>query len=215
MRAAEERRSEGRTHLTMPLRNSMKVPLQVEESAGARQDEEDVKDAPLDGDVEVGNVVEDEADELLVLVLAEVLDEALALERLAELDRRQAVLSEAVVKVARDCARGREREGQPAGRKRDRETRREVDALSWPWIASCSVILARSEPPTKPMTAFWRTCLRTSSMAGEAVCGQAAMGQLRAGAVKEEDGTHAASRRKSAVDVCRMRRKEGGGGEGQ
>lgn len=84
-----------------------------------------------------------------------------------------------------------------------------MNALSWPWIASCSVILARSEPPTKPMTAFWRTCLSTSSMAGEAVCRQAGTGQFGSGRVREEKGTHATGRRKGAVDICRARRDEG------
>lgn len=58
--------------------------------------------APLDGNVEVGNVVEDEADELLVLLLAEPLDEALRLELLAETDRSEAVLGKAKVKVVGD-----------------------------------------------------------------------------------------------------------------
>ncbi len=58
---------------------------------------------PLDWDVEVGNLVEDELYERLVLVLPEELDERLRRESLAELDGGEAVLSEAVVKVIPDC----------------------------------------------------------------------------------------------------------------
>lgn len=63
------------------------------------------RDVPLDGDVEVGDVVQDEPDELLVLFLAEPLDKALRLELLAETDRSQAVLGKAKVKVVGDCRR--------------------------------------------------------------------------------------------------------------
>ena len=62
-----------------------------------------IGNVPLDGDVEVGDVVQDEPDELLVLFLAEPLDKALRLELLAETDRRQAVLGKAKVKVVGDC----------------------------------------------------------------------------------------------------------------
>lgn len=55
------------------------------------------KRAALDGDVEVGNVVQAEVGKLLPLVLADPLDEAVGRELLAQLVRRQAVLGEAVV----------------------------------------------------------------------------------------------------------------------
>jgi len=58
--------------------------------------------AALDGDVEVGDVVQDEAHELLVLVLANPLDEAVGGELLAELVGRQAVLGEAEVEEGGD-----------------------------------------------------------------------------------------------------------------
>ncbi len=57
--------------------------------------------AALDGDVEVGDVVQDEADELLVALLAEPADEAVARQRGAQLERRQPVLAEAEVEQAR------------------------------------------------------------------------------------------------------------------
>lgn len=60
------------------------------------------KGAALDGDVEVRHVVQDEVDELLVLVLADPLDEAVGRQRLAQLVRRQAVLGEAEVEERRD-----------------------------------------------------------------------------------------------------------------
>jgi len=47
--------------------------------------------------------VEDELDELLVARLAEELDERLGCERLAQLDRSQAILGEAIVEVIPDC----------------------------------------------------------------------------------------------------------------
>lgn len=65
------------------------------------------KGAALDGDVEVGNVVQAKVDELLVLGLADPLDEAVGGQGLAELERRQAVLGEAKVKERRDGGAGR------------------------------------------------------------------------------------------------------------
>lgn len=59
--------------------------------------------SPLDGDVQVGNVVEDELYHLLVVLLTEVPDEGLGRELLTELVGRQAVLGEAVVEVIDDC----------------------------------------------------------------------------------------------------------------
>lgn len=59
--------------------------------------------APLDRDVEVRNVVEDEVRELLVLLLADPADEGLLRERLAELVRGQAVLREEVVELVEGC----------------------------------------------------------------------------------------------------------------
>lgn len=60
------------------------------------------KSAALDGDVEVGNVVETKVDELLVLGLADPLNEAVGRECLAVLVRRQAVLGEAKVEESLD-----------------------------------------------------------------------------------------------------------------
>lgn len=60
------------------------------------------KRAALDGDVQVRDVVQDEADELLVVVLADPLDERVRRERHAHADRRQAVLSEAEVEEVGD-----------------------------------------------------------------------------------------------------------------
>jgi hypothetical protein len=56
----------------------------------------------LDGDVQVGNVVQDKVGQLLVLVLADPLDEAVGGQRLAQLVRGQAVLGEAVVEEGGD-----------------------------------------------------------------------------------------------------------------
>ncbi len=60
------------------------------------------KGSALDGDVEVGNVVQAKVDELLVLGLADPLDEAVGGQRLAELEGCQAVFREAKVKEGRD-----------------------------------------------------------------------------------------------------------------
>jgi hypothetical protein len=60
------------------------------------------KGSSLDGDVQVGNVVQDKIDQLLVLVLADPLDEAVGGQRLAQLVRGQAVLGEAVVEEGGD-----------------------------------------------------------------------------------------------------------------
>ena len=60
------------------------------------------KGAALDGDVEVGDVVQAEVGELLVLFLAEPLDEAVGGELLAQLVGRQAVLAEAEVEEGGD-----------------------------------------------------------------------------------------------------------------
>lgn len=61
----------------------------------------------LDGDLEVGDVVQDEAHELLVAVLADPGDEAGRRQRLAALESRQPVLREAVVKQLLDRHVGR------------------------------------------------------------------------------------------------------------
>jgi hypothetical protein len=60
------------------------------------------KGSALDGDVEVGNVVQAEVGELFVLVLADPFDEAVAGHGLAELVGRQAVLGEAEVEEGGD-----------------------------------------------------------------------------------------------------------------
>lgn len=58
--------------------------------------------AALDGDVEVRDVVQDELDQLLVLRLADPLDEAVGRERHPELVCREPVLREAEVEERRD-----------------------------------------------------------------------------------------------------------------
>ncbi len=58
--------------------------------------------AALDGDVQVGNVVEDERGQLLVLLLSDPLDEAAGRQRLAVLEGSQAVLGKAVVEECQD-----------------------------------------------------------------------------------------------------------------
>lgn len=60
------------------------------------------KGAALDGNIEVGNVAEAEVDELLVGPFADVLDEAVGGQGLAELVRNQAVLGEAEVEETGD-----------------------------------------------------------------------------------------------------------------
>lgn len=65
------------------------------------------KGAALDGHVEVGNVVQAKVDELLVLGLADPLDEAVGGQRLPVLVRRQAVLGEAKVEERLDVHVGR------------------------------------------------------------------------------------------------------------
>lgn len=60
------------------------------------------KGTPLHRDVQVGNVVKAEVCELLVLVLADPLDEAVAGHGLAELVGRQAILGEAEVEEGGD-----------------------------------------------------------------------------------------------------------------
>ena len=65
------------------------------------------KGAALDGDVQVGDVVQHEAHQLLVLLLADVLDEAVGGELLAELVGRQAVLGEAEVEERGHVGGGR------------------------------------------------------------------------------------------------------------
>lgn len=58
--------------------------------------------SPLDGDVEVGDVVQAKVCELLVLGLADPADEAVGGEGLAQLVGREAVLGEAVVEEGGD-----------------------------------------------------------------------------------------------------------------
>lgn len=62
--------------------------------------------AALDGDVEISNVVEDEVGKLLVLLLANELDEGVRLEGFAELEGSQAVLGEAEVEEGGDGLSG-------------------------------------------------------------------------------------------------------------
>ncbi len=65
------------------------------------------KGPPLDRDVDAGNVDEAEVDQLLVALLAEPLDEAVAGQRLAEPVRREAVFRKAEVEERRDGYGGR------------------------------------------------------------------------------------------------------------
>ena len=58
--------------------------------------------AALDGDVHVGNVVQDERGQLLVLLLSDPLDEAAGRQRLAVLEGSQAVLGKAEVEERQD-----------------------------------------------------------------------------------------------------------------
>ena len=60
------------------------------------------KGAALDGDLEVGNVVEDKLDELLVVVLAEPLDEGVGGQLLATLVGSEAVLGKGKVEEVGD-----------------------------------------------------------------------------------------------------------------
>lgn len=60
------------------------------------------KGAPLDGDVEIGDVVEAEVGKLLVLVLADPADEVVGVEGLAQLEGRESVLGEAEVEEGGD-----------------------------------------------------------------------------------------------------------------
>lgn len=60
------------------------------------------KGAPLDGDVEVGDVVQHKAHKLLPLGLAQPPDERLRRERRARLERREPVLGKAEVEERRD-----------------------------------------------------------------------------------------------------------------
>jgi hypothetical protein len=67
------------------------------------------KRASLDRDIQIRNIVQDEAHELLVVVLADPLDERVRRERHAHADRGQAVLGEAEVEEVGDGdARGAE-----------------------------------------------------------------------------------------------------------
>lgn len=58
--------------------------------------------AALDGDVEIGNVVQTEVGKFLVAVFANELDEAVGRQFLAQLECLQAVFGEAVVEEGRD-----------------------------------------------------------------------------------------------------------------
>jgi hypothetical protein len=59
--------------------------------------------SPLDGDVQVGNVVQDKLDELLVFLLSNMTDEGSPGQFLAELVGDETVLGETIVKVVDDC----------------------------------------------------------------------------------------------------------------
>ena len=58
---------------------------------------------PLDGNVHVCDVVQDELDQLLVLFLADPFDERLRFQSFTKLDGSQAVFGKAEIKVVRDC----------------------------------------------------------------------------------------------------------------
>ena len=58
--------------------------------------------APLDGNIQIRNIMQDELDQLLVLVLPQPLNEAMARQRLSKLVRSQSVLRKRVVEEACD-----------------------------------------------------------------------------------------------------------------
>lgn len=117
---------------------------------------------PLDRNVQVGQIVEDEVDHLLILVFAEPTDERLRSQLFAHLESCQAILSECIVKVIL-CYSGASKVSQTVT----------IEALKldepvWPRTDSCSSIFLKSDPPTKPITTFLRTSLRTWSISAEA-----------------------------------------------
>lgn len=59
--------------------------------------------APLDGNIQVRNVVQNEFDHLLVLLLADMANPRLRGERLTEFVCSQSILREAVVKLLQYC----------------------------------------------------------------------------------------------------------------
>ena len=88
----------------MPLRNSMKVPLCTGVSTACPATNILRGGVPLDGNVEISDIMQDEAAELLVLLLAEPFNEAVAGEVLSQTNSRKAVLSEAVVEQIQHCS---------------------------------------------------------------------------------------------------------------
>ena len=83
----------------MPLRNSTNVPLHSSVHVRSRIR---VHKAflPLDGNVEISKVAQDEVHEGLVLIFTEELDERLGWELFAQLVSREAVLPERVVEFS-------------------------------------------------------------------------------------------------------------------
>ena len=65
------------------------------------------KRAPLDRDIQIRDIMQDELDQLLIPVLANPIDEALARQQGAQLVRRQPVLGEAEVEARGDAQRCR------------------------------------------------------------------------------------------------------------
>lgn len=65
------------------------------------------KRAPLNRNIQIRNIMQDELDQLLIPILANPIDEALARQQRAQLVRRQPVLGEAEVEARRDAQRRR------------------------------------------------------------------------------------------------------------
>jgi hypothetical protein len=151
----------------IPFRNSMNVPLQTiadRERAGffARGK---TRHAPLDGDVQVRDVVQDELDQRLVLLLAQEADERRRRQRLAGPERRQAVLRERVVKVVDDCP-GERWSDYGTESSQPRAASKQGDALGSPVSVSWSLIFTRSLPPRTPTTTFSRSFWSSACISG-------------------------------------------------
>lgn len=61
------------------------------------------RDIPLDGEIYVSEVMQDEVGESFVALLANELDEGLGRQLIAQLVCRQAILGKGIVKVVGDC----------------------------------------------------------------------------------------------------------------
>lgn len=121
----------------------------------------DKSDSPLDGDVQVGDVVQDKLDEFLVLLLSNVTDERGPRDLLAELVSNETVLGESVVEVVDNFSR--------RGIRQLKFMEQSLSCLPFcPWIASCSAILLRSDPPTKAIAHSFLKSFNNWSISSEA-----------------------------------------------